>query len=54
VVDYEQATGLERFELLHKLAGEEAFDMKPLEMDRLGTLDDPIKVWSVVRIRFYP
>ena len=46
--DIEQATGLERFELLHKLKGEEAFSLEPLQMDRLGTLADPIRVFSLV------
>ncbi|GAA5961786.1 hypothetical protein JCM8115_001418 [Rhodotorula mucilaginosa] len=45
--DYEQATGLERFELLYKLKGEEAFSLEPLEVPRLGTLDDPIMVFSL-------
>lgn len=47
--DEEQATGLERFELEHKLAGQDAFDMSPLQADRLGTTKDPIKVVSYVR-----
>jgi hypothetical protein len=50
--DIEQATGLERFELLHKLKGEEAFSMEPLQMDRLGTLADPIRVFSLVSLSF--
>ncbi|GAA5998508.1 cytochrome c oxidase subunit IV [Rhodotorula paludigena] len=45
--DLEQATGLERFELLHKLKGEEAFSLEPLEVPRLGTVEDPIKVFSL-------
>ncbi|POY73342.1 hypothetical protein BMF94_3677 [Rhodotorula taiwanensis] len=45
--DLEQATGLERFELLHKLKGEEAFSLEPLEVPRLGTLADPIMVFSL-------
>ncbi|GAA5864662.1 hypothetical protein JCM8547_008264 [Rhodosporidiobolus lusitaniae] len=49
--DFEQATGLERFELLHKLKGEEAFSLEPLEVPRLGTLADPIKVFSLDRTR---
>ena len=47
--DLEQATGLERFELLMKLKGEEAFSMEPLEVTRLGTPTDPIEVFSLVR-----
>lgn len=45
----EQATGLERFELLGKLEGVDVFDMKALEMDRMGTMDDPIPIYSLVR-----
>ncbi|TNY18568.1 cytochrome c oxidase subunit VB-domain-containing protein [Rhodotorula diobovata] len=45
--DLEQATGLERFELLHKLKGEEAFSLEPLEVPRLGTVADPIMVFSL-------
>lgn len=43
-----QATGLERFELLGKLEGVDVFDMKPLQVDRLGTMKEPIKVYSLV------
>lgn len=50
--DLEQATGLERFELLYKLKGEEAFSTAPLEVTRLGTLADPIEVFSLVS--FHP
>jgi len=46
--DLEQATGLERFELLMKLKGEEAFSMEPLEVTRLGTPAEPIEVFSLV------
>ncbi|GAA5858724.1 hypothetical protein JCM5296_005822 [Sporobolomyces johnsonii] len=49
--DFEQATGLERFELLHKLKGEEAFSLEPLEVPRLGTLSDPIMVFSLDKER---
>lgn len=44
--DIEQATGLERLEILGKMQGVDVFDMKPLPSDRLGTLDDPIMVKS--------
>jgi hypothetical protein len=44
----QQATGLERFELLGKLEGVDVFDMKPLEMDRIGTPQDPIPIYSLV------
>src|SRR4051794_22133255 len=46
--DQQQATGLERYELEHKLAGGAAFDMEPLQSDRVGTTADPIKVFSLV------
>lgn len=36
--DIEQATGLERFELLGKIEGIDVFDMKPLDSSRTGTL----------------
>lgn len=44
--DLEQATGLERLEILGKMQGVDIFDMKPLPADRLGTLKDPIMVRS--------
>lgn len=46
--DEQQATGLERFELLGKLQGVEVFDMEPLQMTHLGTTQNPIKVKSYV------
>ncbi|KAF9243522.1 cytochrome c oxidase [Melanogaster broomeanus] len=45
--DLEQATGLERFQLLGEVEGYEAFDMAPLDSSRVGTLEDPIKVYSL-------
>lgn len=47
--DEEQATGLERYQLLGRMEGVDVFDMKPLDSSRLGTLADPIKVPSFVR-----
>lgn len=44
---YEQAAGLERLELLGKVAGRSAFLMEPLKVDHYGTLTDPILVDSV-------
>jgi cytochrome c oxidase subunit 5b len=44
--DIEQATGLERLEILGKMEGVDIFDMRPLDASRLGTLQDPIKVRS--------
>ena len=35
--DLEQATGLERLELLGKMQGIDIFDMKPLDSSRKGT-----------------
>lgn len=35
--DIEQATGLERLEILGKMQGIDIFDMKPLDASRLGT-----------------
>lgn len=35
--DLEQATGLERLEILGKMQGVDIFDMKPLDASRLGT-----------------
>ncbi|KAI9830299.1 MAG: Cytochrome c oxidase subunit 4 [Phylliscum demangeonii] len=45
--DLEQATGLERYEILGKMEGIDVFDMRPLDSSRLGTLDDPLIVDSV-------
>jgi len=44
--DLEQATGLERLEILGKMQGIDVFDMKPLDSSRKGTLKDPIVVRS--------
>ena len=35
--DLEQATGLERLEILGKMQGVDVFDMKPLDSSRKGT-----------------
>ncbi|KAG9104829.1 Cytochrome c oxidase subunit 4 [Ceratobasidium sp. 370] len=45
--DENQSTGLERLEILGKLEGVDVFDMNPLEMTRMGTLSDPIKIYSL-------
>jgi len=42
--DIEQATGLERLQLLGELEGIEVFDHSPLDSSRVGTKADPIKV----------
>lgn len=46
--DEQQATGLERFQLLGEMEGYDAFDLQPLDSSRVGTLQDPIKVYSLV------
>lgn len=46
--DEEQATGLERLELLGEMQGVSVFDEEPLDSSRLGTLDNPIQVFSLV------
>ncbi|WOO80710.1 Cytochrome c oxidase subunit 4, mitochondrial [Vanrija pseudolonga] len=51
--DEQQATGIERFELMGKVEGVDVFDMTPLQADRLGTLDNPIEVFSFVRISHF-
>jgi len=38
--DLEQATGLERFEILGKMQGIDVFDMKPLDSSRTGTAEN--------------
>jgi hypothetical protein len=48
-----QSTGLERFELLGKLEGIDVFDMKPLDVNRLGTVKEPIEVYSLVSVRSF-
>ncbi|KAG6890124.1 hypothetical protein C0992_003077 [Termitomyces sp. T32_za158] len=44
--DIEQATGLERLELLGELEGIKVFDDAPLDTSRIGTKADPILVPS--------
>ena len=46
--DEEQATGLERYQLLGRMEGVDVFDMVPLDSSRLGTLAEPVKVPSLV------
>ncbi|KAG0162209.1 Cytochrome c oxidase subunit 4 [Apophysomyces sp. BC1034] len=50
--DLEQATGLERLELLAKMEGRELFDMEPLNMTHLGTVKNPIVVQSHDQVRY--
>jgi cytochrome c oxidase subunit 5b len=49
--DEEQATGLARLQLLGDLNDTPVFDYAPLDASRVGTLEDPIKVYSLVRPR---
>lgn len=44
--DIEQATGLDRLEILGKQEGIDIFDMKPLPSDRMGTMADPVRIRS--------
>jgi len=44
--DLEQATGLERLEILGKMEGVDIFDMRPLDASRKGTIDNPIVIRS--------
>lgn len=46
--DEQQATGLERFELVSKLQGVDVFGMEPIKMTRAGTTSEPIKIESLV------
>lgn len=50
--DIDQATGLERFELLGKMEGIEVFDFKPLDSSRIGTMANPISVESYDDYRY--
>ncbi|ODV87718.1 hypothetical protein CANARDRAFT_20449 [[Candida] arabinofermentans NRRL YB-2248] len=50
--DLEQATGLERLELLGKLEGVEVFETEPLDSSRKGTLADPIIIDSYDDYRY--
>lgn len=47
--DLEQATGLERLQLLGELEGINVFDDSPLDSSRLGTKADPVMVQCLVR-----
>ncbi|KAJ7494760.1 cytochrome c oxidase subunit VB-domain-containing protein [Mycena galericulata] len=49
--DFEQATGLERFELLGEMEGIDVFDETPLDASRVGTKKDPIMVLSYDPVR---
>ncbi len=47
--DQSQSTGLDRVQVLGLLEGVDVFDLEPLDSSRIGTLADPIKVFSAVR-----
>lgn len=51
--DTQQATGLERLQLLGHLEGVDVFHMGPLMMSKPGTLEDPTVVQSFVSRNFY-
>ncbi|KAH7041344.1 cytochrome c subunit [Microdochium trichocladiopsis] len=44
--DLDQATGLERLEILGKMEGVDIFDMRPLDASRKGTVENPITIRS--------
>lgn len=47
--DIEQATGLERLQLLGQLHGVDVFNMGPLLITKPGTIEDPTLVPAYVR-----
>lgn len=50
--DEQQATGLERLQLLGQMAGVDVFHTGPLVLTKPGTMEDPTIVNSYVRILF--
>lgn len=50
--DLDQATGIERLELLGKLQGIDIYGKEPLDASRRGTLEDPIIVNSFDDFRY--
>ena len=53
--DINQSTGLERLQTLGFLEGVEVFDTQPLDSSRIGTLDNPVLVYSLVSVfLFFP
>lgn len=48
--DESQSTGLDRVQVLGLLEGVDVFDLEPLDSSRIGTLADPIKVFSAVGV----
>ena len=51
--DEGQSTGLDRVQVLGLLEGVDVFDLEPLDSSRIGTLANPIKVFSVVRVQLF-
>lgn len=49
---FEQATGVERLELLAQMEGIDLFDDRPLVQDRKGTPEDPVVVDSFHPVRY--
>jgi len=45
--DESQSTGLDRVQVLGLLEGVDVFDLEPLDSSRIGTLTNPVKVFSV-------
>ena len=48
--DENHAAGIERLQVLGEKEGVKVFDYEPLDASRVGTLEDPIKVFSWVRL----
>src|SRR6267378_6719466 len=51
--DLSQSTGLDRLQTLGFLEGVEAFDVNPLDSSRIGTLENPVSVYSLVSNMFF-
>lgn len=49
--DLEQATGLERVEILGKMEGIDIFDMRPLDSSRTGKEDPPAHATYILEMR---
>lgn len=48
--EVDQATGLERLELLAEMQGQKLFDEEPLPAEFIGTNEKPVMVYSLVRV----
>lgn len=51
--DITQSTGLDRLQTLGFLEGVDVFDSQPLDSSRIGTLDNPVLVYSLVCSFFF-